>query len=149
MSKKLVYGNIDFVRINLVILEHFRKIWSQASNQMTTLQQLCFYCISLLIFSFWTTKESPERSLKYRTWNFVLGRKDFELEKDGHNKRESCVSDCSSYGDDPYCAGGKTYKNKCVMYNAVCTDGIAPGTKGACGKIKHILAAPDHGFPWL
>ena len=44
------------------------------------------------------------------------------------------MSDCSSYGDDPYCAGGKTYKNKCLMYNAVCTDGIAPGTKGACGK---------------
>ena len=44
------------------------------------------------------------------------------------------MSDCSSYGNDPYCAGGKTYKNKCLMYNAVCTDGIAPGTKGACGK---------------
>ena len=63
----------------------------------------------------------------------VLGRKDFEVAHFEHGKRESCVSDCSSYGDDPYCAGGKTYNNKCLMYNAVCTDGIAPGSKGACG----------------
>ena len=69
---------------------------------------------------------------------FFIGRRDYELSHPGH-KRESCVSDCSSYGDDPYCAGGKTFKNKCLMYNAVCTDGIAPGTKGACGKYMDLV----------
>ena len=59
----------------------------------------------------------------------------------GYNKRESCVSDCSSYGNDPYCANGKTYNNRCLMFNDVCTMGIAPGSKGACGKncsIPHV-----------
>ena len=79
--------------------------------------------------------------------NFVLERKDYEFEKHGHNKRESCISDCSSYGDDPYCAGGKTYKNKCVMYNAVCTDGISPGTQGACSKGNDNNLAPNYRIP--
>ena len=69
--------------------------------------------------------------------NLASGKKDYEFEY--HGKRESCVSDCSSYGNDPYCANGKTYNNKCLMYNDVCTKGIAPGTKGACGKNCSIL----------
>ena len=74
---------------------------------------------------------------KYNWNDLNLGKKDYELEY--HGKRESCVSDCSSYGNDPYCANGKTYNNKCLMYNDVCTKGIAPGTKGACGKDYNIL----------
>ena len=34
------------------------------------------------------------------------------------------------------------------MYNAVCTDGIAPGTQGACGKRNDNNVAPNYGIPW-
>ena len=80
--------------------------------------------------------------------SFLSGRRDYEVDHFEHGKRESCVSDCSSYGDDPYCAGGKTYKNKCLMYNAVCTDGINPGTKGACGMQSELYTSCNHGYLW-
>ena len=96
------------------------------------------------LFPIRSASYSVSNVFKKSQWSFYwgkwlilhIGRRDYETYHPGH-KRESCVSDCSSYGDDPYCAGGKTFKNKCLMYNAVCTDGIAPGTKGACGKYMH------------
>ena len=75
-----------------------------------------------------------QRYLELKKYCVYSGRRDFELAHPGHDKRAaSCISDCSQVKSEPYCAGGTEYSSICEMYNAVCTKGISPGSKGKCG----------------